>query len=101
MFVRATCEDWDKWARYTARLSAWYHDLEIPEALARAHSWFVDAQAGEELAGHRGRCDIDTWLLDAYGLSLAELLAGGLGACRSIGGRGAGDFVEGGGQQCE
>lgn len=78
-----TREDYDKWALYTARLAAWYHELELSEAMARAHSWFVDVHRSDELADHRGRCDIDAWLLDVYGLTLPELLAGGL-ACASM-----------------
>lgn len=76
-------EEYDAWARYSARLSAWYHELDFAEALARAHSWFIDAHQSDELADRRGHCDIDRWLVDACGLSLAELLAGGL-ACAAV-----------------
>jgi hypothetical protein len=76
----STPEQWADWARYTTLLSAWHHMPDLTEALAKAHSWYVDAHKDPMLATHPARCDIDQWLVDDLGLTLGEQFAGGL-AC--------------------
>lgn len=76
-----TPEDWAAWARYTMLIGAWHHEPDSAEAIARAHSWYVDVHGDPEfVSSARGGCDIDAWLEEEYGLTLGEQFAGGL-AC--------------------
>lgn len=72
--------DWAGWASYTVRAGAWYDEPYIADAIARAHALYVDVHGSAELRGHAARCDIEAWVTDDTGLTLAQQLAGAL-AC--------------------
>jgi hypothetical protein len=79
-----TAEDWAAWARYTTLIGAWHHEPDTVEAFARAHSWYVDVHGDPEFTPKaKQRCDVDAWMLETYGLTVGEQLAGGL-ACAAI-----------------
>jgi hypothetical protein len=79
-----TPEDWAAWARYTTLIGAWHDVPDTVEAIAHAHSWYVDIHGDAAFTPKaKLRCDIDAWLRDTYGLTLAEQLAGGM-ACAAV-----------------
>jgi hypothetical protein len=71
--------DWAEWARYLMLVSAWHHEPDPVEAIAASHALYFDACAALE---HKDTayCEIATWMVEDYGLSLGEQFAGGL-AC--------------------
>lgn len=78
--IDPTRVDWAGWASYTVRAGVWYGEPYIAEAMARAHAFYVDVHGSRELSGHPARCDIEAWVTQRTGLTLAQQLAGAL-AC--------------------
>ena len=72
--------DWPGWASFTVRAGAWYDTPYVAEAIARAHAQYVDVHLSAEVAEHAARCDVEAWLVQDMGLTLAQQLAGAL-AC--------------------
>jgi hypothetical protein len=78
----ATPADWAAWARFTTLIGAWHDAPDIGEAVARAHALYADVHAGVAREA-RGWCDIDAWMIETYGLTMTEQLAGAL-ACAAV-----------------
>src|SRR4051794_13636528 len=78
--IDPTRVDWAGWASFTVRAGAWYDEPYVADAIARAHAFYVDVHDSAELSRHAARCDVESWLTDDIGLTLAQQLAGAL-AC--------------------
>jgi hypothetical protein len=75
--------DWPGWATFTVRAGAWYDEPYIADAIARAHSFYIDVHGSTDMAEHAARCDVAAWGAESVGLTLAQQLAGAL-ACAIV-----------------
>lgn len=77
--------DWTAWAAYTVQVGAWHDDPGFYDGFARAHSRYIDVHRSSAVAEHAARCDIETWMVKHYNLTIAQQIAGGL-ACAVVAG---------------
>jgi hypothetical protein len=75
--------DWAGWAAYTVQVGAWHDEPYVLEAAARANSFYAEVHNSPSVATHAARCDIEPWMVEDYGLTLGQQLAGGL-ACAVV-----------------
>jgi hypothetical protein len=55
-----TPEDWAAWARFTTLIGVWHHEPDAMEAIARAHSWYVDVHGDAEFVPEMNGCRRNT-----------------------------------------